>query len=186
MDAIDFEVLQAAKFRAQRTSCHVLETTFEPTSGLDTKYTESELDIDALTNTCGQQHNSHRSDIGTAPPSQFNIIGTLVCLLQNERCLHRSGKRDKLPFQSSKAARQGFQAFNLPTSYFRVVCAAVAVAYATIVRGDGHVPCRLEFVANCISKQADWGFALSHEATSNTTSVFWSLGWAARPELLLA
>lgn len=173
------DVLQAARFQGQRTECHVLETAFVPTAGVSCIHTASEVDLDTLTSTRGRQHTTY------PPPAQSQKLGTLVCLFQNERSTHKSGLNDELPFPNGKAALQLFKSLDLPMSYFRVAHSSVAVAHAAVTLGQRNRPRRFEFITKCISKFADWAFALSHDAASGTTSVFWGVGRAAGPEALL-
>lgn len=176
---MELDVLQVARFEGQRTECHVLETACEPTSGVVCTHIESDLDLETLASTRGRRH-------ATAEPSTQSLeLGTLVCLLQDERCAHKPDRSDKLPFPSGEAAQRVFESFGLPMAYFRVVHATVAVAHAAAIPGRKGLPEKFEFVANCISWHADWGFALSHLAASNTTSIFWSLGSSADPEFLM-
>lgn len=106
---------------------------------------------------------------------QRGLNSALRCVLQSKRPKHRSGHPDALPFRSAEAMRTVFQNLSLPSAYFEIADGSPATAQSYTFKTQSHNPLRLELVAHCITKQGDWAVALTHSASTGSTTVFWSL-----------
>ena len=71
--------------------------------------------------------------------------------------------------------RAVFQDLSLPSAYFEIADGSPATAQAYTFKKQREDPLRFELIAHCVTKQGDWAIALTHSATSGSTTVFWSL-----------
>lgn len=99
----------------------------------------------------------------------------LRCVLQRNRPPHISGCPDTLPFPSATLMQRLFEDLDLPFSFFDVADGSPATAKAHIARDQFGEPKRYELVANCLTKQGHWAMALSHTATTWSSSVYWNM-----------
>ncbi|CAK3847436.1 Hypothetical predicted protein [Lecanosticta acicola] len=100
---------------------------------------------------------------------------TLRCVLQRTRPRHVSTRPDVLPFGNAEEMRVVFDSLDLPASYFQIADGSPATARSAIIWNDHGKPERYELVAYCVTKQGDWGMALSHNASTMSTAAFWSV-----------
>jgi hypothetical protein len=108
----------------------------------------------------------------------------LNCIFQSTRPPHISGQHDYLPFANQSEMQGVFETLRLPPSYFQIASGTAGSAQSHTFSKHAKVG-RHEFIAHCLSKQGDWAIALSHDAKSCVTSVFWSVDDKIDSESLL-
>ena len=88
---------------------------------------------------------------------------------------HVSGRPDSLPFKNLRAVRNVFKSLDLPLSYFQIADGSLTTAQSYTIYDQVGQPVSYELIAHCLTKQGNWAMALSHNASSWLTSVFWAV-----------
>lgn len=99
----------------------------------------------------------------------------LNCIFQPTRHEHVSGRPDILPFENLTELQLVFDTLKLPSSYFQIASGSVSTTHSHTFVDSPSRPCRYEMIAHLVSRQGDKASALSHDASKQVTSVFWSV-----------